>query len=204
MRDAGNVRDDTGFTLLEVIVVLALIALILGLATPFFAGALPSARMDSTGREISAAMLADADDTERGVLAGARYQPNRAVLHTDARLMPKLRSVWSSWNYLSDGAADPAVSVTYLLNRLQPLPFRTPVFVSLNPLVEPDPQTVIAEFEYSHPIFDARMIEAQQRLPDALNTPLEAAIQARVQEQTEEARFHLHRALELAKEMGYL
>ncbi|MBK9243477.1 MAG: FAD-dependent oxidoreductase [Burkholderiales bacterium] len=114
----------------------------------------------------SAAMLADADDTERGVLAGARYQPNRAVLHTDARLMPKLRSVWSSWNYLSDGAADPAVSVTYLLNRLQPLPFRTPVFVSLNPLVEPDPQTVIAEFEYSHPIFDARMIEAQQRLPD--------------------------------------
>ena len=114
----------------------------------------------------SAAMLADADDTERGVLAGARYQPNRAVLHTDARLMPKLRSVWSSWNYLSDGAADPAVSVTYLLNRLQPLPFRTPVFVSLNPLVEPDPQMVIAEFEYSHPIFDARMIEAQQRLPD--------------------------------------
>jgi predicted NAD/FAD-binding protein len=114
----------------------------------------------------SAAMLADADDAERGVLADARYQPNRAVLHTDARLMPKLRSVWSSWNYLSNGAADPAVSVTYLLNRLQPLPFRTPVFVSLNPLVEPDPQTVIAEFEYSHPIFDARMIEAQQRLPD--------------------------------------
>jgi predicted NAD/FAD-binding protein len=25
---------------------------------------------------------------------------------------------------------------------------------------------VIAEFEYSHPIFDARMIEAQKRLPD--------------------------------------
>lgn len=114
----------------------------------------------------SARLLADADDAERRLLADARYQPNRAVLHTDPRLMPTLRSVWSSWNYLSDGEADPAVSVTYMLNKLQPLPFRTPVFVSLNPLVEPAPERVIAEFEYSHPIFDARMIGAQQRLPD--------------------------------------
>jgi predicted NAD/FAD-binding protein len=109
-------------------------------------------------------MLADADAAER-LLLGGRYQPNRAVLHTDPRLMPRLRKVWSSWNYLSDGKADPAVSVTYLLNKLQPLPFRTPVFVSLNPIIEPDPATVIAEFEYSHPIFDAGMIEAQKQLP---------------------------------------
>jgi predicted NAD/FAD-binding protein len=115
----------------------------------------------------SATLLADADDAERRLLAAARYQPNRAVLHTDPRLMPQLRKVWSSWNYMSDGGADPAVSVTYLLNKLQPLPFRTPVFVSLNPIVEPVPETVIAEFEYSHPIFDARMIEAQKHLPKA-------------------------------------
>lgn len=113
----------------------------------------------------SAALLADADAAERALLAGAGYQPNRAILHTDPRLMPRLRKVWSSWNYLSDGKADPAVSVTYLLNKLQPLPFRTPVFVSLNPIIEPDPATVIAEFEYSHPIFDAGMIEAQKQLP---------------------------------------
>ena len=113
----------------------------------------------------SAALLADADAAERALLAGAGYQPNRAVLHTDERLMPRLRKVWSSWNYLSNGAADPAVSVTYLLNKLQPLPFRTPLFVSLNPIVEPDPASVIGEFEYSHPIFDTRMIEAQKRLP---------------------------------------
>jgi predicted NAD/FAD-binding protein len=56
--------------------------------------------------------------------------------------------------------------VTYLLNKLQPLPFRSPVFVSLNPLVEPAPETVIAEFDYAHPIFDARMIDAQRRVPD--------------------------------------
>jgi predicted NAD/FAD-binding protein len=80
--------------------------------------------------------------------------------------MPKLRAVWSSWNYLSDGAEEPNVSVTYLLNRLQPLPFSTPLFVSLNPLVEPAPESVIAEFDYAHPIFDAAMIDAQAQLAD--------------------------------------
>ena len=114
----------------------------------------------------SAALLTDADVAERLLLAGARYQPNRALLHTDTRLMPLLRSVWSSWNYLSDGGAEPDVSVTYLLNKLQPLPFRSPVFVSLNPLVEPARETVIAEFDYAHPVFDARTIAAQQRLPE--------------------------------------
>jgi predicted NAD/FAD-binding protein len=115
----------------------------------------------------SAALLADADAAEQRLLAGARYQSNRALLHTDNRLMPVSRKVWSSWNYLSDGGAEPDVSVTYLLNRLQPLPFRTPVFVSLNPLVEPAPEKTIGEFDYAHPVFDARMIEAQRRLPDA-------------------------------------
>jgi len=114
----------------------------------------------------SARLLADADVAERLLLADARYQPNRAVLHTDTRLMPRLRTVWSSWNYLSDGGAEPNVSVTYLLNRLQPLPFRSPVFVSLNPFVEPARDKVIAEFDYAHPIFDSRMIAAQGRLAD--------------------------------------
>jgi predicted NAD/FAD-binding protein len=112
-------------------------------------------------------LLRDADADERAVLSAVGYQPNRALLHTDTRLMPADRKVWSAWNYLSDGAADGAtrVSVTYLLNRLQPLPFTTPLFVSLNPLREPDPASVIAGFDYAHPVFDAAAIDAQLRLP---------------------------------------
>jgi DNA-binding SARP family transcriptional activator len=44
----------------------------------------------------------------------------------------------------------------------------------------------------------------QQRLPDGLNAALEAALQARAEEQASAARRHLDRALELAREMGYL
>ncbi len=124
----------------------------------------------ATHSDQSLRLLADASEAERDVLAAVGYQPNRAVLHTDARLMPAARRVWSSWNYLSNGNADPAVSVTYWLNRLQPLPFATPVFVSLNPFIEPNPSTVLAEFDYAHPVFDAAAIAAQQRLPAVQGT----------------------------------
>lgn len=113
--------------------------------------------------------MLDADAAERAVLAAVRYQPNRALLHTDPALMPANRKVWSAWNYLSDGgsAASPAnASVTYLLNKLQPLPFTTPLFVSLNPLQEPRAETTLAQIDYAHPVFDARAIEAQRRLPE--------------------------------------
>ncbi len=42
-----------GFTLLEVIIVLCLITLIVGISSVFFAGFLPSAKFNATGREIS-------------------------------------------------------------------------------------------------------------------------------------------------------
>ena len=114
----------------------------------------------------SLALLTDADADERAILESVKYQRNRAVLHTDIALMPRLQSVWSSWNYMSDGGAEPNVSVTYLLNKLQPLPFTTPLMVSLNPVVEPDPGKVLAEFDYEHPVFDRAAIAAQGALAD--------------------------------------
>ncbi|MCM5570956.1 FAD-dependent oxidoreductase [Burkholderiaceae bacterium FT117] len=110
-------------------------------------------------------LLADADRDERRILEAVPYQPNRAWLHTDERLMPRRRSAWAAWNYLSNGDPQaPAVSVTYWLNRLQPLPFRSPVFVSLNPLEEPAAGKVIASFDYEHPVFDAGSVDAQRAL----------------------------------------
>jgi len=113
-------------------------------------------------------MLGDgATAAERAVLGAVKYQPNRAVLHTDAALLPKREKVWAAWNYLAgEGRPDQRpVSVSYLLNMLQPLPFKSPVVVSLNPFREADPAKVLAEFEYDHPVFDAAAIDAQAHLP---------------------------------------
>lgn len=112
----------------------------------------------------SLALLADPTEAERSVLAAVRYQSNRAVLHTDARCLPQRRKAWSAWNYQSNAGPTPQVCVHYLLNQLQPLPFSTPVIVSLNPIDEPDPATVLASFDYAHPVFDQAAVAAQGRL----------------------------------------
>jgi predicted NAD/FAD-binding protein len=109
-----------------------------------------------------------ASDGQREVLSAIRYQPNRAVLHTDPALLPRDEKLWSAWNYFA-GQGDPGaqpVGVSYLINKLQPLPFKTPVVVTLNPAREPDPHRVLAEFDYAHPIFDGPAIAAQQQLAD--------------------------------------
>ena len=114
----------------------------------------------------------DAAADERHVLGAIGYQPNRAVLHTDASLLPARRAAWAAWNYES-AAGDRAgetgsgdrVCLHYLLNRLQPLPWRAPLIVSLNPIRAPDPRRVLREFEYAHPVFDLAAIAAQRRLP---------------------------------------
>lgn len=111
------------------------------------------------------AMLADASNDEKQILSAVSYQPNRAVLHTDTRCLPEIKKAWSAWNYETAGTPEPRVCVHYLLNKLQPLPFKQSVIVTLNPVTPIDPKSIIAEFNYSHPIFDARAIAAQQTLP---------------------------------------
>lgn len=112
------------------------------------------------------AMIERPSAAERRVLAAIPYQRNRAVLHTDARLLPRRRALWSAWNYLADagGAGSRPVGVSYLINKLQPLPFRTPVVVTLNPPVAPDPRRVLGEFEYEHPVFGPDAPAAQAAL----------------------------------------
>ena len=114
------------------------------------------------------ALLADATPDERALLGAIRYHPNRAVLHTDSSVLPRRKLAWAAWNYerASSGPKEQAsVCLHYLINRLQPLPFDTPVVVSLNPLLEPRANTVQGEFHYAHPVFDMAAIAAQKRLP---------------------------------------
>ncbi len=113
----------------------------------------------------SLALLSDASEDEQKILSAVGYQANHAVLHTDARCLPARKKAWSAWNYESAGTKEPRVCVHYLLNMLQPLPCKTPVIVSLNPISEPEPKQVLGRFDYAHPVFDGAAIAAQQALP---------------------------------------
>jgi uncharacterized protein len=115
----------------------------------------------------SLALLADPRDDEREILGAIRWQRNRAVLHSDARVLPERKSAWAARNYEASRdpeAATMAVCLHSLINRLQPLPFETPVIVSLNPLHEPASALVQGEFHTAHPVFDRRAISGQARL----------------------------------------
>lgn len=110
------------------------------------------------------AMLKDADSEEISTLGGFRYFENEAVLHRDARLMPRRRALWSSWNYTRGRSETGAVSLTYWMNSLQPLGTNDDYFVSLNPQASIGEDRIVARMTYTHPLFDDRAIAAQARL----------------------------------------
>jgi predicted NAD/FAD-binding protein len=123
----------------------------------------------ATHSDQALALLEQPTQAEAQVLGAIRYQPNRAVLHTDTSVLPQRRAAWAAWNY--ERSADQAqestrVCLHYLLNQLQPLPFEQAVVESLNPVRPIDPAKVLAEFEYSHPVFDLAAIQAQGRVPE--------------------------------------
>jgi uncharacterized protein len=113
-------------------------------------------------------LLREPSTYERSLLGAIRYQDNRAVLHTDASVLPANAKTWAAWNYeraASSERESSRVCLHYLLNRLQRIPFAQPVVVSLNPLQAIDPATIVGEYDYAHPVFDVAAIEAQKRLP---------------------------------------
>ena len=122
----------------------------------------------ATHTDQALSMLRQASGEERSLLGAIRYQDNRAVLHTDASVLPANPKTWAAWNYeraASSERESSRVCLHYLLNRLQRIPFAQPVVVSLNPLQDIDPATIVGEFDYAHPVFDLAAIEAQKRLP---------------------------------------
>jgi hypothetical protein len=49
------------------------------------------------------------------------------------------------------------------MNRLQAIAPRRPLFVSLNPPIQPDPALTFAAFDYDHPQFDSPALAAQRQ-----------------------------------------
>jgi uncharacterized protein len=120
----------------------------------------------ATHADQALAMLEDAATQEQSLLGAFKYTHNRAVLHSDIRLMPKRRRVWSSWNYIGnrDDGADAQLCVSYWMNKLQNLKTRTDLFVTLNPNSEIAEDNIHAAFDYTHPLFDNGALAAQKAL----------------------------------------
>jgi len=108
------------------------------------------------------ALLADPSDAERQVLAAIPYQRNEAVLHTDARLLPRRRLAQAAWNYHSLPQGGP-VALTYHMNILQRLESAEPLLVTLNRSDAIDPARILKRIVYHHPLFTPASVTAQAR-----------------------------------------
>jgi len=108
------------------------------------------------------ALLADPTPAERDVLDAIAYQRNDAVLHTDARLLPRRRLAWAAWNYHVLPGGGP-VALTYNMNVLQRLDAPEPLLVTLNRAEAIDPARVIKRITYHHPLYTPAAVAAQGR-----------------------------------------
>ena len=105
----------------------------------------------------------DADPREREVLGALEYQDNEAVLHTDARLLPRRRKAWAAWNAHVPADPDAPCTVSYCMSLLQGLHTRVPLVVTLNRGEAIDPARVLRRMRYAHPVYTAASVAARAR-----------------------------------------
>jgi len=108
-------------------------------------------------------MLAAPTAREEEILGAIRYQPNRALLHTDERVLPARKRAWASWNYRVPDEPGAPVAVTYNMTRLQTLPTDQAFCVSLNMDDEVQSEAAIERFDFEHPLFTEAAVQAQSR-----------------------------------------
>ncbi|QPF37372.1 FAD-dependent oxidoreductase [Acinetobacter sp. TTH0-4] len=116
-------------------------------------------------------MLNDATPLEQSVLSQFSYQDNKMVVHSDLSIMPKQKSQWASWHVhvtADQAKSNPKKHIpevhyafSYWMNKLQNLSCKSQVFATLNPNFQINPQHILVERQYRHPVFNAKAIEAQ-------------------------------------------
>ena len=117
----------------------------------------------ATHSDQALSLLKDPSEKELSILGSLPYQKNIAILHTDVSLMPKIKTTWSSWNYLLSSDQGKPVTLTYNMNILQSLDAKPDFLVTLNSTGEIDTTKIIKKIEYHHPLFTVDGVQAQSR-----------------------------------------
>lgn len=113
-------------------------------------------------------LLADPTALESSLLVKFPYISNRAILHTDDGMMPKLRKTWSSWNYRIEAESNdvPLTTTIYWMNSLQGVSNKKNYFVSINDHGLIDSGKILWQKVYEHPLYTVEGQQAQLRLPE--------------------------------------
>ncbi len=114
------------------------------------------------------AMLEEPWPFERALLLAVRYRNSEVILHTDRSLLPPDPRTWASWNVQATSAPNGGVAITYLMDKLQPLPVPGPWCVTLNGSERIDPTTRIHQTQMAHPQIDTNAVAVRARWSELL------------------------------------
>jgi len=103
-------------------------------------------------------------EEEKEILSNFSYKENLAVIHTDDKVMPRNKEVWSSWNSCINYNNIPINSITYWLNLLQNLKCKKNIFLTLNPFMKISEKKIIKKVKFTHPYFNQNCLDYQNKL----------------------------------------
>ena len=111
-------------------------------------------------------LIKNPTEKEKNILINFKYKENIAYLHSDEKLMPNRKNVWSSWNSILDKKDVNKSCVTYWLNKLQNIKTNNNYFLTLNPIIPIENKKIIKEVKFSHPFYDLETIKSQKHLTE--------------------------------------
>ncbi|MDC0641597.1 FAD-dependent oxidoreductase [Candidatus Pelagibacter sp.] len=114
-------------------------------------------------------IISDITNKEREILSNFKYKPNKAVIHSDEKLMPVNKNAWCSWNSSLNPDNKEQSSVTYWLNQLQNLKTDKNIFLTINPFVEIASDKIYQKIDFTHPYYDEKALQNQSNLKTIQN-----------------------------------
>ncbi|MBT8115043.1 MAG: FAD-dependent oxidoreductase, partial [Arenicella sp.] len=113
-------------------------------------------------------ILAEPTSAELQILGNIKFEKNHVVVHTDENIMHPNKAAWASWNTEVPNRMDTnslqCCTANYWMNSLQGLKLKTNVFATLNSHNKINPELVLAERFYHHPIFTEQSVASQRQL----------------------------------------
>jgi len=123
----------------------------------------------ATHADEALSIIENPSEDEKKILSNFSYKENIAYIHTDEKIMPKNKKVWSSWNSSIKKNEIEKNSITYWLNLLQNLKCEENIFLTLNPYLEIDSSKILKKVKFTHPYFDQSALEYQRELKNLQN-----------------------------------
>lgn len=126
----------------------------------------------ATHADTAMQLLSDISAQEKLALQKFSYTTSKTIVHKDTKVVPSNGRLLASWNYsqTTPAGSKPITTFTYCMNILQHIPKDTPVYVTLNPLIQIDKDKIYAEEQYTHPQYNNASLQGQREIADLQGT----------------------------------